>query len=434
MSSTIHPDRTKMPPYGKPFRLKLECPESVALDNGMEAFVIRAGEEPVTRLDVVIKAGSAFQKKKLVAGTVGKMLREGTKKYSSNDIAGILDSRGAYLDTNVNKDSAIVTLYALNKYLDDLIPLVADMLANARFSNEELNIFISRERQDYLVNIEKVRYKAMLEFNKMVFGNDSAYGQVLEIEDFEKVTRDDLLDFYRGCYSAKNAYLIMSGAVDDEVVKLINKYLGNGWSKSVSENGKINYTGDSGEKIKYLPKEDALQSAIRVGRPIFGKTHPDYNRFVLLNTILGGYFGSRLMSNLREEKGYTYGVSSFVINYVHGSYFTVSTEVNAKFTREALDQIYLEMMMLRKEKVSDEELQLVKNYIYGTFLRNFDGPFALADRFRSAKDFGLDFEFYKTSLKEILEVTAEDILETARKYLNPDDMLQLVVGKMEGEF
>ncbi|NOX84375.1 MAG: insulinase family protein [Chlorobi bacterium] len=432
MNRSAIPDRKKMPHHGKPLQLKLEGPESIVLENGMEAFVVRAGEEPVTRLDVVIKAGSAFQKKKLISGTVGKMIREGTKKYSSNDIAEILDSRGAYLDINVNKDSAVLTLYALNKYLNDLIPLIADMLANARFSDEELNIFISRERQEYLVNIEKVRYRAMLEFNKMVFGNDSAYGQVLEIDDFEKVTRNDLLDFYHGRYSAKNAYLILSGAIDDEVIKLINKYLGNGWSKSVQENGKINYTGETGEKTRYIPQENALQSAIRVGRPIFGKTHPDYNRFVLLNTVLGGYFGSRLMSNLREEKGYTYGVSSFVINYVKGSYFSVSTEVNAKFTKEALDQIYKEMSDLRATKVSEEELQLVKNYIYGTFLRNFDGPFALADRFRSAKDFGLDFEFYRTSLKEILTVTPDDLLETARKYLDPDDMFRLVVGKMEG--
>ena len=433
MHKTVLPDRKKMPPYGKPLQLKLEGPEPVVLDNGLETFVIRAGEEPVTRLDVVIRAGSAFQKKKLVAASVGKMLREGTEKYSSNDIAGILDSRGAYLDINVNKDSAILTLYALNKYLDDLIPLIADMLANAKFSEEELNIFISRERQDYLVNIEKVRYKAMLEFNKMVFGNDSAYGQVLDVEDFDKVTRNDLIAFYHDRYSSKNAYLILSGAVDDGVIKLVNKHLGNGWSSSVNGIGKINYTGKTLDKERYIPKEDAMQSAIRVGRPVFGKTHPDYNRFVLLNTVLGGYFGSRLMSNLREEKGYTYGVSSFVINYVHGSYFAISTEVNAKFTKEALDQIYKEMSELRSKKVGKEELQLVKNYIYGTFLRNFDGPFALADRFRSAKDFGLDFEFYKNSLKEILAVTADDLRETAQKYLNQDDMLQLVVGKMEGK-
>lgn len=431
MNKQAVPNRQKMPENGKPVRLKLPEPESVLLDNGMDAFLIRAGEEPVTRIDVVIKAGTAYQQKKLVAGSVGKMIREGTKHYSSTIIAEILDSRGAFMDVSVTKDSAVLTLYALNKYLRDLIPLIADMLANAEFLNDELNIHINRERQEFLVNSEKVRYKAMLEFNRMVFGKDSAYGQVLEIDDFDQLTRNDLISFYKNRYVAGNAYLILSGKVDDSVLGLVNKFPGNGWSKTVTNQQKIKYNGSIPEKSRYIKKEGSLQSAIRVGRPIMGKTHPDYNRFVLLNTILGGYFGSRLMSNLREDKGYTYGVSSFVANYVHGSFFSVSTEVNSRFTRDALDQIHHEMTSLRTRKVGDEELQLVKNYIYGTFLRNFDGPFALAERFRSAKDFNLDFEFYRNSLKEILATTSDDLLETAEKYLNTEEMLQLVVGKIE---
>ncbi|HDO26539.1 MAG TPA: insulinase family protein [Bacteroidetes bacterium] len=432
MDKQVVPNRKKMPSYGKPVQLKLQGPEAVLLDNGMEAFLINAGEEPVTRLDVVIKAGTAYQQKKLVAGSVGKMIREGTKHYTSNAIAEILDSRGAFMDVSVTKDSAVLTLYALNKYLDDLIPLVADMLAHAEFMKDELNIHISRERQEFLVNSEKVRYKAMLEFNRMVFGKDSVYGQVLEIDDFDHLTRNDLLTFYKNRYVAGNAYIILSGKVDDNVLALVNKFLGIGWSKTVTNHQKIKYNGTIPEKSRYIKKEGSMQSAIRVGRPIIGKTHPDYNRFVLLNTILGGYFGSRLMSNLREDKGYTYGVSSFVANYVHGSFFSVSTEVNAKFTRDALDQIHHEMTALRTRKVGDEELQLVKNYIYGTFLRNFDGPFALAERFRSAKDFNLDFEFYRNSLKEILAATSDDLLETAEKYFDPGQMINLVVGMMEG--
>ncbi len=431
MNKQAVPNRQKRPANGKPLRLKLQGPEPVLLDNGMEAFLIRAGEEPVTRLDVVIKAGTAYQQKKLVAGTVGKMIREGTKHFDSNTIAEILDSRGAFMDMSVSKDSAVLTLYALNKYLSDLIPLVADMLANAKFIDDELNIHISRERQDFLVNSEKVRYKAMLEFNRMVFGEDSAYGQILEIDDFDRITRNDLLNFYKNRYVADNAYLILSGKVDDSVLGLVNKYLGNGWSQTVTPHEKIKYNGTIPDKSRYIKKEGSMQSAIRVGRPIIGKTHPDYNRFVLLNTILGGYFGSRLMSNLREDKGYTYGVSSFMANYIHGSFFSVSTEVNARFTRDALDQIHHEMSLLRTRKVGDEELQLVKNYIYGTFLRNFDGPFALSERFRSAKDFNLDFKFYRNSLKEILATTSDDLLETAEKYFDPGQMINLVVGRME---
>jgi predicted Zn-dependent peptidase len=152
---------------------------------------------------------------------------------------------------------------------------------------------------------------------------------------------------------------------------------------------------------------------------------------VLLNTILGGYFGSRLMSNLREEKGYTYGVSSYIVNYIHGSSFSIGTEVNVNHTQAAMDEIFTEMNKLREEKVGKDELQLVKNYIYGTFLRNFDGPFALADRFRSVKDFGLGFDYYLKSLDEIMHTTSDELLETAKKYFDPDQMIRLVVGRLD---
>ena len=158
--------------------------------------------------------------------------------------------------------------------------------------------------------------------------------------------------------------------------------------------------------------------------------HPDYNKFLLLNTVLGGYFGSRLMSNLRENKGYTYGVNSFVTNYKHAGFFSVSTEVNVQYTDAALSEIFQELNRLRNTKVDDEELTRVKNYIYGTFLRTFDGPFSLAERYIGAKDIGKGFSFYKKSLNDILQVTTEELREAANKYLDPDDMITLVVGKV----
>lgn len=425
-------DRTTRPSYGKPIQLLVSEPELTVLDNGIEAYCINAGDEAVCRLDIIIKAGSAYQDKKLVASSAGKLLKEGTKHLSSAEIAEKIDSRGAYLDVSVTKDSAVITLYALNKYLNEILPLVGAILAEAAFPQEELNIHIERQRQEFLTNYEKVRYRATLEFNKMVFGEHSAYGKHLAIEDFSKLERKDIIDFYHRNYVPQNTYIIISGKINDEIISLTNKHLGNGWSNNGSlqiKDRKFTEKVSAGKKL--INKEGALQSAIRLGRPMIGKTHPDYNAFILLNTVLGGYFGSRLMSNLREDKGYTYGVTSFVANYIKAGYFSVATEVNANHTRAALDEIFKEMQKLREQKIGDEELLLVKNYIYGTFLRNFDGPFALAERFRSVKDFDLNFDFYKKSLDEMLKIDAEKLIETAGKYFNPDEMIHLVVGKLD---
>ncbi len=431
MQNTEIPDRTTIPLHGTPIELVINKPEVVVFDNGVEAYLIEAGDEDVTRIDIVIDAGSAFQEKRLVASSVGKMLKEGTDSFTSSEIANKFDFYGAHFDNQITKDTAALTLFSLTKHLNELMPVLAEMITAATFVDNELQTYIDRQRQDFLVNTERVRFVGMLEFNHMVFGKNSAYGQTVQLGDFDEINRNDLVHFYNDTYIPQHAYMIISGRVNNTVVELINRYIGNNWQAPDNTPPEIQFTSPTTEHEKFVAKKGALQSAIRVGRPIINKTHKDYNRFVLLNTILGGYFGSRLMSNLREEKGYTYGISSYISNYINGASFNIATEVNAKYTQAALDEIYQEIDKLRKQKVSENELQLVKNYIYGTFLRNFDGPFALAERFRSVRDFGLDFDHYRQSLDEILEISAEELIETAEKYLDPDKMIKLVVGSME---
>ena len=422
------PDRSKAPRQGKQIKLPLKDPIYMPLDNGLDAFAIHAGEQEVTRIDIIFKAGTALQKKKLTASATGKLIKEGTRTYSSAQIAGQLDYVGAYCDVNTSKDSSTLTLYSLTRHLEKLMPLIVDMISNATFPEQELTTYLDRKRQEFVINSEKVRYRAMLEFNRLLFGDTSAYGQILELGDFDRLSREDLDEYYHANFTAGNAYLIVSGKADEKVLALVNKTLGNGFIPYAGIAPRVNYIGANGTREHFIEKKGALQSAIRIGRPVFNKMHPDYHKFILLNTVLGGYFGSRLMSNLREDKGYTYGVTSSHYNYLHGAAFSVATEVNAVHTRSAIEEIFREMKRLQEEEVSREELDMVKNYIYGTFLRNFDGPFALADRFRSAHDFGLGFDYYLDSLNQLMSVTAGDLLETANKYLRRDEMICLVVG------
>lgn len=421
-------DRINKPAHGKPILLDLCEPEMLLLGNGLETYLIRAGNEDVTRIDVSIQAGAAFQKKKMVANSTGKLLMEGTKNLSSSFIAEKLDFFGAFLEININVDNAVISLYSLTKHLNEMLPLLGKLIKMPAFPEQELSIHLDRKKQEFLVNNEKVKYIAMNEFSKMVFGENSAYGQIIKEEDFGLVKRNDLLDFFAKHYTPERAYMVISGKVDDKVISLVNEHIGGGWPNHIAVKEEIHFADSINEKEKFIEKPGSLQSAIRVGRQIINKMHPDYDRFILLNTIFGGYFGSRLMSNLREEKGFTYGVSSYVLNYTHGSFFSVSTEVNSKHTKTAMQEILKEMEKLRNEKVGEKELSLVKNYIYGTFLRNFDGPFSLADRFKAVKDFGLGFDYYKKSLDGIMAVNANQLLETAQTYFNPEDMVQLVVG------
>lgn len=430
MTTILPPNRKQMPEPGTILPVKLINPETLMLSNNMEAYIIRAGKEPITRIDVVFNAGSAYQTKKLVAGSVNNLLKDGTSGKSSATIAGILDYYGAYLNTQINKDTASVTLYALTKHLDKLIPLFSEIITDAVFPEKELLIYLDRQKQQFLVNMEKIKYYASMEFNRMIFGKESAYGQILCEEDFSKVTRDDVVDFYQSRFHAQNAYIILSGSITDKVVSLTEKHLGNLPVKnSLTGNNNIVYTTKQETGEKYIERSEALQSALRIGKRIVNKTHPDFSALQMVNTLLGGYFGSRLMSNLREDKGYTYGISSFIQTYKHAAYFAIATEVNVDYTEAAMKEIDFEINKLRSSPVSNDELQLVKNYIFGNFLKTFDGPLALTERFRAVKDAGLDFSYYTQSLEAMMKLTPEHIMNITKKYFKSESLLHLAVGK-----
>ena len=430
MTTTYTPDRTLMPLLGQVSALSLTEPEVITLSNNMEVNVIKAGTEEITRIDVIFEAGSAYQKKRLIAGATNNLLKGGTSSKNSATIAGILDYYGAYLHNQVNKDTASVTLYSLSKHLDRLLPLLGELISDSIFPEQELAIYLERQKQEFLVNVEKVRYMASLEFNKMIFGENTAYGQVLSMEDFDKISREDMVEFYHHYYRPEKAYIIIGGNVNSKIIALTEKHLGSlASAKKATVEQDIVFSEEFHQKEKFIERNGALQSALRVGKQIVSKTHPDFPAIQLLNTVLGGYFGSRLMSNLREDKGYTYGISSYIQAYKHTTYFTVATEVNADFTEDAMKEICKEIDLLRSNPVSDEELQLVKNYLFGNFLKSFDGPLALTERFRAAKDSNLNFSYYTQSLNSMMELSSEKLMKIARQYFNSESLLHLVVGR-----
>jgi predicted Zn-dependent peptidase len=181
-------------------------------------------------------------------------------------------------------------------------------------------------------------------------------------------------------------------------------------------------------KYHFVKKQNGIQSAIRVGKFWVSKDHPDSHALSILITILGGYFGSRLMTNIREEKGYTYGIGSFVLTFKKASYLVISTEVGNEYIEPTLKEIAVEMKRLQTEPVSENELETVKSYLLGEFLRDFDGPFALAGSFKAINDFGLDYSFYDNYLHTLRTITSYELMSLAQRYLNPDDCYTVVAG------
>ncbi len=431
MSYKTTVNRSVMPALGEISPLLLVEPSRFYLDNNINTYVITENEIEFTRIDIVFNAGSIHQSKSLQAECTLQLLLEGTNSLTSNEIANIIDFHGAFIDTNLTKDTASLTIYSLNKHLEKLIPLLKEIITKPIFSENELSNYLNRKKHQFKTNVSKVKFKAMLEFNKLVFGKKTPYGRSKSLDDYDNINTQDLETFFKERYNLNDCYILLSGNVTDKTKQILNDHIG-----SINIDDFSNKEKDLITEYKHIPistyiqKEGSLQSALRIGRTTISKNHDDYGSLVVLNTVLGGYFGSRLMSNLREDKGYTYGVNSHIVNYNYSGYLCIATEVNAIHTDAALTQIKNEINKLRNELIEDSELQLVKNYIYGTYLRSFDGSISKTDRFRAVKDLGLNFEFYRKSLDNMMLQSPKQLIKTANKHLQFDDMIKLVVGKL----
>lgn len=338
------------------------------LSNGIPVFSINVGTQEVVKIQLVFKAGIWFQSQPLEAFFTGQMLDEGTQDYSAAEIAEKLDDYGAFVHKKVNRDNACVDIYTLNKHLESVLTLVADMVKNPLFGDQELNRLRDQEKQEFIVRNQKVKHIAQKQFSALLFGNKHPYGASANVEDYNQITSSLLKDFHQKYYGSGNCRIFISGKINDSTLNLVNQFFGEKqWGVSKAIQLPIFTASSSVNLTHYSPKENVLQSAIRMGKRTIGRKHSDYFALSVVSTLFGGYFGSRLMSNIREDKGYTYGIYAGISPQLHDSSFTISSEVGSDVTQKALDEILFELKRLRTEKVKDEELSLVKNYMSGTF-------------------------------------------------------------------
>lgn len=402
--------------------------EKRQLSNGIPVSFVNAGSQDVVKIDFIFDAGTWFQPENLVASLCNSMLEEGAENFTAAEIAERFDFYGAYLQLVADQNYGFVNVISLGKHLPAILEVTEDLVKRSVFPEHELQVLIDKNKQKFLLENEKVRTLCQKKFTQVLFGNAHPYAINNKLEDFDTITRDMLVQFYRQRYHSGNCRIIVAGKVDGDVLRLLDRHFGGtDWHREVEPDIPYAVQPDL-QKYHHAEKANGVQSAIRVGKFWVPKSHPDFHALSVLVTILGGYFGSRLMANIREEKGYTYGIGSFVLTLKHASYMVISTEVGNEYIEPTLKEIAAEMRHLQTEPISENELETVKSYLLGEFLRDFDGPFALAGSFKAIDDFNLDYSFYDQYLQTLHELTAARLLELAQHYLNPDDFYTVVAG------
>ena len=423
-------DRKQAPAFKTIDKIDITKAKQYVLDNGIKVYTLNSGSQELTKIELVFKAGMYYQKEPLVASAANNLLETGTKNYTANQISDNIDFFGSFFECAVDQDYATLALFSLNKYVEKSLHYVEEIIKYPTFPKDEFDIYVSNKKQKHLVNSEKVNVLARRRYTELMFGEKHPYGLSVKTEDFDKINLESVIQFYKEHYHSGNCTIFASGKLDDTLIETLNNYFGKTtWGTVCELNKPVVELQTTTIQKHFIEKPDAIQSAIRVGRMLFNKTHPDYFKFQVLNTILGGYFGSRLMANIREDKGYTYGIGSGLSSLVNAGYFFISTEVGADVTNQTLTEIYKEINILRTKLVGKEELETVRNYVLGQFLRSVDGPYALADKFKAIWEFDLDYTYFEKYFDAVKTITPQDIKDLANKYFQEKDLIELVVGK-----
>ena len=421
-------ERKKAPPIidAVNIDLQLRKAEKIVLKNGVEVYAVNAGAEDVISFEWVFFAGNWHEEQNLVAATTNFLLRNGTSKKSAFQINEHFEYYGSYLNRACYNETATITLHCLTRHIAELLPVVKELIVDSTLPQDELDIYKQNMKQRLRVNLKKSEFVASRLIDVYLFGEEHPYGKFSREEDFDKVQRDSLVKFYEEYYRNGKLLMFVAGKLPGNLEKQLNDNFGDLPNRKIEIASQLpSPAGD--KKYRIINDEAGVQASIRMARPFPNRHHPDFLKVQVLNALFGGFFGSRLMSNIREDKGYTYGIHSYLQNHVHNSAWMVSTEAGKDVSEATIVEVHKEMKELREDLVDEEELLLVRNYMMGGILGDLDGPFQIIARWKNIILNNLTEQYFYDSINTIRTISAEEIRELAVKYLNPEEFYELVV-------
>lgn len=425
------PDRTRAPRIvdAVEFDLKLPACERFKLDNGIPVYLVRAEEQETLQLDLVFRAGSWLESHAAQAEAASALIKNGSERHSALEISETIDYYGAFLNQRCSYENASVTLHCLSKHFELLLPTVREILTEAAYPEPELEIYARNMQQRLEVNLKKCEFVANRRIDQCLFGETHPYGRVHQVSDFAALQTGQLRSFYKRYYTSGNCAIFLAGKLPENGISWLNDALGkDAWNGSEAARiEELPLQADRQRKHRIQNDPSGVQGAIRIARALPNRYHPDFLKLEVLNTILGGYFGSRLMSNLREDKGYTYGIYSSLYPYRQKGALNIHAEVGKDMCDQAVEEIYAEMDLLRKEPVDGEELSLVRNYMMGSLLGDLDGSFQIIRRWKGLILAGLDESHFYRQVELIKTLDGQQLQKLAQEYLNPEDFYEVVV-------
>lgn len=420
-------DRSKAPEFQIPDKISLVPPLKRLLSNHIPLFYIHTPHIEAVKIEVITAANKKLltTDKALVPFITLHMLLEGTKEMKSEELDHFFDHYATEVDVISNFEQSGLSLLTTKKHLSHVLPLFRSLFTEATFPDKELAKRKSQKELSISLSRDQTSARANQLYRQGLFGQNHPYGYIAEEEDVRRVTREDLKAFYSDAFLARPEIFVTGNLEDHQLGKIEELFED---LHVVPADEDIPFSATLIDKRLIEPKEKAVQASIRLGQHLIPKNHPDYHALVVFNTILGGYFGSRLIKNIREEKGHTYGIYSSIGNLTPSDYWMVMADVQQGYAEEVIEEVYKEIELLKTVPVEPAEKELIRNYMIGSLMSSFSSPFDLMTRFKNVYYQGLDYNFYEEQLEFIRSFQPEDIMRIGNSYFDRDNIMEVIVG------
>ncbi|WP_198664870.1 M16 family metallopeptidase [Lewinella sp. IMCC34191] len=385
-------------------------------------------QAPILMVEMIWRAGRPYEAQRFLAGATNALLMEGTRRRSASELEATFEQYGTSLETPDDYDTANLSLATITKHAEHLLPVMVEVMAEPAFTERDLKRYKKRSRQQLREDQEDPDWLAYQVLSEAAFGADNPYGYGGTKADYEALRLPAVSHHFDLHYGAQNATLRVVGQLSDRVESLLESTFGQLRPGTAVPTPPYQVTTGAPQSLQ-IHRPRAQQTMIRRGRRGFRVDDPDYPGIAVLETILGGYYGSRLMRNIREEKGYTYGIDSELDTYRFDGTFGISADVANENLEAVRQEIIVEMDKLRQDLVPPGELDMVRAYLLGGLVQDLDGPLAVSSRYRSAIIKQYDAAAHLRRLDDtIRNITATEIRDLAQRHLRPELDWEVCVG------
>lgn len=407
-------DRTVAPPAQSIANIDIPFPQTTTLGNGYPTLLVPEKSFPVISFELILAGGKWYEQYPGTSYYAAKMITEGAAGFTAEEISLKFESTGSFLEIVPSTDWVIFKLHTLTKFFEQSLRLLFDLIREASFPVDRYEKLSQLREQNIRTQLSKNNQFANLKIGEQIFGKSHPYGRQLAPELATKVPLDQVKNFYQSqlFFEPKISLVGDFEAYLPLVDELARQMPG-------SKASTLTFPQAPGEKTLHIERGGSTQASIRIGGTCINKTHEDIHGYKMAHMLLGGYFGSRLMKNLREEKGLTYGIYSQIVHQRQASYWIIGSEVKKDDVQLAISEIEHEIERLHETAPSDEELAVAKNYARGKLLSSFDSSNAIAAIHRPQFMAGIPFTHLKDYLQVLNESSPADIKNLAIKHLHP---------------